>query len=675
MKKILSLLLLAVAIPFAMMAQSENLTVNGTSRHIITYAPKELGTQRPLLIACHGYNQSADYLKGFAKFETLADTAKFVVVYADGLNKAWDISGTSDLKFMETIIETMYSRYQISKKKVYLTGFSMGGMFTYYAANKMADKIAAFAPVSGYPMGGPNASASRPVPILHTHGTSDEVCGFSSVQSHINAWVKFNGCNTTPEVIQPYPKSKPSSTASLTRYRHGKNGVEVALLTLPGKGHWWSMDEALALTSVEVWNFCKRFAIGADEPEVKSIVPEEGSFDLVPSVNNTFQVTFNVPIDCAKVQAVFQPATGSPVNLEVKSEGFASTVTFELPTDAEVADGEGTLAIRKATTKAGGVLAEKTFTYVYGVEEVGETLNVDTLYRSKWFDERDAIGEGIPSGWRRITTFSDGSRKVVAAGTKDCGEVRMKYFTHDGDFDAGFYLSARDHSNCNLAYGVYNNALLPLKVGRYTIRFRSIYWSEGAMNAKATFGFSLKTSTNQGVFSAPSLTSTGTMKEKDGQKVSGSKEHVFQVDITKATNYVLNFDMAEGWNSVIFGDVMVTTTPTQADLYKGTFLRAMTKAQKWLEEDGGSSADTPLAKAVQKYADFASTSPTAYTAATRELTSAMDKYEVTGIDAVSADNRSASSEIYSLTGVRMGKDKTALPCGIYVMNGKKFIKR
>ena len=315
MKKILSLLLLAVAIPFAMMAQSENLTVNGTSRHIITYAPKELGTQRPLLIACHGYNQSADYLKGFAKFETLADTAKFVVVYADGLNKAWDISGTSDLKFMETIIETMYSRYQISKKKVYLTGFSMGGMFTYYAANKMADKIAAFAPVSGYPMGGPNASASRPVPILHTHGTSDEVCGFGSVQSHINAWVKFNGCNTTPEVIQPYPKSKPSSTASLTRYRHGKNGVEVALLTLPGKGHWWSMDE-------------------------------------------------------------------------------------------------GTLAIRKATTQAGGVLAEKTFTYVYGVEEVGETLNVDTLYRSKWFDERDATGEGIPSGWRRITTFSDGSRPL-----------------------------------------------------------------------------------------------------------------------------------------------------------------------------------------------------------------------------------------------------------------------
>ena len=252
-------------------ATNENLTVGSTTRNMIVYAPKRLPEQPPLVIACHGANQDAAYLQNAAKFESVADTAKFVVVYANGVNKYWDIGGNSDLQFMQAIIDEMHSRYNVDLNRVYLTGFSMGGMFTYYAASKMADKFAAFAPVSGYLMDGPNATSSRPVPILHTHGTADDVCVYSNVQNHINAWVNFNGCSKTPETIKPYPKSKPNSPAKLERYKGGKNGVEVALLTLDNKGHWWSMDEAQALTSEEVWNFCKRYSLDMPEPEVTTV--------------------------------------------------------------------------------------------------------------------------------------------------------------------------------------------------------------------------------------------------------------------------------------------------------------------------------------------------------------------------------------------------------------------
>ena len=252
-------------------AKNETLTVGSDTRSMITYAPNGLPEQPPLVIACHGANQDAAYLQGQAKWETVADTAKFIVVYANGIDKYWDISGTKDLQFMQAIIDAMHSRYNIDLNRVYLTGFSMGGMFTYYAASKMADKIAAFAPVSGYLMGGPNATSSRPVPILHTHGTSDDVCVYSNVQQHIDAWVRFNGCSTTPETIKPYPKSKPNSPAKLERYKGGRNGVEVALLTLADKGHWWSMDNAQALTSEEVWNFCKRYSLDMPEPEVTTV--------------------------------------------------------------------------------------------------------------------------------------------------------------------------------------------------------------------------------------------------------------------------------------------------------------------------------------------------------------------------------------------------------------------
>jgi hypothetical protein len=43
-----------------------------------------------------------------------------------------------------------------------------------------------------------------------------------------------------------------------------KNGktVEVGLITNANKGHWYSMDQAGALSSVEIWNFSKKYSLG-----------------------------------------------------------------------------------------------------------------------------------------------------------------------------------------------------------------------------------------------------------------------------------------------------------------------------------------------------------------------------------------------------------------------------
>ena len=111
------------------------------------------------------------------KIETVADTAKFVTVFPEGIDKGWDLSGNRDINFVLALIDEMVEKYDIDPCRVYLSGFSMGGMFTYHAMNKIADRIAAFAPISGYPMGGATANANvRPIPIIHTHGTSDDWC-------------------------------------------------------------------------------------------------------------------------------------------------------------------------------------------------------------------------------------------------------------------------------------------------------------------------------------------------------------------------------------------------------------------------------------------------------------------------------------------------------------------
>ena len=236
---------------------SENIMVGSTSRNMLTHVPSGLEKDSPLFISLHGMNQDAPYQQGMAHWEDIADTARFAVVYPNGINKSWDLSGNRDIDFVLAIIDTMYNRHQIDRNRVYLSGFSMGGMFTYHAMGRIADKIAAFAPVSGYPMGGSAFQSSRPIPIIHTHGTSDDVVGYSGVAKIVEGWRKRNNC-PSQGVTPSYPQSKPNSKSKLDFWGPCDDGVNVALLTLDGKGHWHSNDGAVGVhSSHEIWNFVK----------------------------------------------------------------------------------------------------------------------------------------------------------------------------------------------------------------------------------------------------------------------------------------------------------------------------------------------------------------------------------------------------------------------------------
>lgn len=254
--------IIGVILILTQQASAEHIKVGDTTRNILVYAPQILVKNRPLVISMHGMNQDAAYQKAQAKWEQVADTANFLVVYPDGVNKRWNISGSSDIDFILTIIDTMAARYGIDRKRVYLSGFSMGGMMTYFAATKIADKIAAFAPISGYPMRGPNTNSSRPVPIIHTHGTTDDVVRFNGVQASLDAWVKRNECPATASITKPYPATISNSICTRSYWGPGKNGVEVVLMALEGKGHWISSDVANGIhTSNEIWKFCKKFSV------------------------------------------------------------------------------------------------------------------------------------------------------------------------------------------------------------------------------------------------------------------------------------------------------------------------------------------------------------------------------------------------------------------------------
>lgn len=285
---IVSALLVAVS-GFFSMAAADNLTVDGKNRTMNVYAPKNIEKNRPLIIQMHGMNQDAPYQQNAAKWEPIADTARFVVVFPNGENKAWDISGNKDVNFLKAIINEMYNKYGIDKKRVYVSGFSMGGMMSYHAANKMGDMIAAIAPCSG----GGGASTSRPMPIIHTHGTTDDVVNYNGTVNTLKGWVSYEKCSANSTKYSQYPVGKASSAASLEVWTGCQGNSEIRLLTIAGKGHWYSMDLASVNTSEEIWNFCKRFSLdGATaDPNIEPPFVEPTNRDSI--YNGGFDSTAN----------------------------------------------------------------------------------------------------------------------------------------------------------------------------------------------------------------------------------------------------------------------------------------------------------------------------------------------------------------------------------------------
>ena len=257
--------------------------VSVSGREIHVYAPSNLKENSPLLISCHGMDQDPNYQQSNTHWEAVADTAGFVVVYprgGTGMN-TWDIQGDKDTKWMTEIIAQMEKDYKINTKRVYLSGFSMGGMFTYHSMSKIADKIAAFAPTSGTNVFGAS-KAQRPVPIIHPHGTNDDVLPYNNVEGFIKNYRDQFHCPSQAEEQKNYPNAE-NSGATMYTWGPCDKGVYIKHLKLPGRGHSPSKADVS-----DIWNFIKQWNVDGlisdqQQPESSSSEVASSSSEAVKS--------------------------------------------------------------------------------------------------------------------------------------------------------------------------------------------------------------------------------------------------------------------------------------------------------------------------------------------------------------------------------------------------------
>ena len=285
--KFLLLPLLAVSLAFAQWGGGGGKSLNDykkvsvSGRNIHVYAPSNLKAKSPLLLSFHGMDQDPNYQQENTHWEAVADTAGFVVVYPRGGTgmSTWDISGDKDTKWIVEIIDKVVQDYDIDTKRVYMSGFSMGGMLTYHAMSKIADKIAAFAPTSGTNVFGAS-KAMRPVPIIHPHGTTDNILGYDQVEGFIKNYRDQFNCPSQAEVQNNYPHQ--GEKATMYTWGPCDKGVYIKHMKLEGRGHMPSKNEVS-----DIWNFVKQWnvdgLISDQTQESSSSVAESSSSETAKS--------------------------------------------------------------------------------------------------------------------------------------------------------------------------------------------------------------------------------------------------------------------------------------------------------------------------------------------------------------------------------------------------------
>lgn len=378
MKKIFSLLLLFMGIACQnLVAQNlENVNFNGQNRTMMVYAPSDIKPNSPLVISLHGANQDAAYQRDQTQWNNCADTAKFVVVYPNAINKFWDTGDNSnDLKYIEHIMSMMYDRYQIDKNRIYISGFSLGAMMTYVCMDYFADRVAAFAPVSGVRFDNRKPSFMKHVSFIHTHGTGDDVFkwqgdpghmagGYPFIPDYVEGCAKIMGLDNKVET-RPYPASKTNGKDYMVKWTKAGEKAEVWLLALDGVGHWHSEAQGYGgiNTTQEIWNFFKRHSL------TDPIIPdwEDNSFDL-PLTTKSIYFTVQ-PVLSFSVAKASMKMGETVIELGISVEG--DRLALSLPETADLKKGtymvEISSVINRAEKKRG---IKYSYTYSFGVEDV-----------------------------------------------------------------------------------------------------------------------------------------------------------------------------------------------------------------------------------------------------------------------------------------------------------------
>jgi predicted peptidase len=103
-----------------------------------------------------------------------------IIVAPDSVRGDW--STPENEKAVNTLLDMVQAHYSIDKKKVAVTGFSMGGAGAWHFAEKFPERFSAAIPIAGRP---PASASGWRLPVLAIHSRDDQVAPFGPTQARV----------------------------------------------------------------------------------------------------------------------------------------------------------------------------------------------------------------------------------------------------------------------------------------------------------------------------------------------------------------------------------------------------------------------------------------------------------------------------------------------------------
>jgi polyhydroxybutyrate depolymerase len=231
--------------------------MTGRQRSYLAVSPRGIpaSDRLPVVMVLHGLGVDAASMSRVADWRSAVERDRFHAVFPQGLGDSWNmgpccppanLARVDDLGFLDRVVQDLRDRADVQPERMFLTGFSNGGIMTYAYACARPSVFAAIAPMAGSNITG--CFPPESVSMLHQHSDPDGVvpydgaptigrllsaADFPDVPGSVGTWATRTGCEASAV------STVDDDGVERFRWPGCPDGLRVELVRIPGRGHSW----------------------------------------------------------------------------------------------------------------------------------------------------------------------------------------------------------------------------------------------------------------------------------------------------------------------------------------------------------------------------------------------------------------------------------------------------
>ena len=245
----------------------------GDDRSVLVVQSDQLASSKdpspvPLVVVLHGFQSDAEVMAKISSLAAEAGQKNFVAAFGVGVDKSWNAeiccgtavaSEVDDVDYVRSMILTVEDQYPVDRSKVFLLGYSNGGMMAYRVLCEAPQLVSSFVSVAG--TNSSKCHAPVPRPFLQMSGDDDPVVPIAGSKVQTTPGVPpvpsvlgsvagiaedFDCSRATRQVVGPVTENKWSPC---------RDGVPVVFDVVKGAGHGWPTGEPFSTTqrALQFW--------------------------------------------------------------------------------------------------------------------------------------------------------------------------------------------------------------------------------------------------------------------------------------------------------------------------------------------------------------------------------------------------------------------------------------